>query len=343
MKRRFSKSSQVMRQRQRDFLGRNADLCARSLRAAAMLSAAPARAACPLCGTASPGRADFSHRGAPYCTCRACGHIASVGDPARLPQDPDRYANVYPRLEPEELAIRVRDIYLPKLDWVLDVCESELGIPPSRLLARPWLEIGSGEGLFLKALELRGATRFTGLGVDGAMLARSRELLGEERVKTLTGPLGEAVAASGAGVVAAWFVFEHLCDLDDLARALSGLPAGTILCFAVPVYSLSVLLEAACEAHYPRTLDGEVHTQLFTDASIAYFLSRCGCTMAGEWVFGQDASDLGRLLEVVTDARGGPAAARGLLDAFGRAVEDLQAVIDRHMLADSRHIVAVRA
>ncbi len=318
---------------------RNDVLNGQSRTATDRLLQAPLRERCPLCASPAPDGPDFLHRGAPYFACAECGHIASLNDSARLAPDPDQYEEVYPALDLERRKVRMRDIYLPKLDWVLDVCVSELGIAREELLGREWLEIGCGEGLFLEALKMRGATRFSGLGVDDCMLARSRELLGEDCVRTLREPLGRAVAGSGADIVAAWFVLEHVFDLHDLALDLAGLPSGTLFCFAVPVYGVSAVLESACPGLYPRTLDNRVHTQLFTDRSISHFMKLAGLRGIGEWIFGQDAADMARLLE---GSGGESDVCRNVMAGFGRAVDDLQAVLDRHGLADSRHVVAVK-
>lgn len=340
MKTRYSKQSHAARGRQQDFLQRNAELNRQSMDAGLRLAAAPLRAGCPLCAAPPPAGSRFAHRGAPYFQCPACGHVASLNDPGRLEPDSGRYTEVYPRLSPEDRRARMDDIYRPKARWVLDVCAEQLGLPPEAMAARFWLETGPGEGLFLKSLEELGVTRFAGLGVEDGLMERSRELLGDDRILTLSGPLGDALVDAAPDVLAAWFVLEHIPDLHALADSLNRLAPGTIFCFAVPVYGLSSLLEAACHAHYPRTLDNRVHTQLFTDQSIDSFLDRSGFTKVAQWVFGQDAADLGRLLGLApeTDA---PCVA-GARRAFAAAEAELQQTVDRHMLADSRHIVAVK-
>ncbi len=342
MKKRFSKPSGATLARQQDFLRRNDALNSQSREAAQRLAHAPLRSRCPLCAGPLPETDRFVHRGAPYFQCNVCGHIASLNDSERVGQDRDQYAQVYPRLSSGECRARMEDIYQPKLEWILDACSGQLGLTRAEMLSRSWLEIGCGEGLFLKALDESGAARLQGLGVDEHMLSRSRELLGEGRVHALNGSLGQTILAHGPQVVVAWFVLEHIFDLHALADALNALPAGTILCFSVPVYGLSAMLEAACDALYPRTLDSRVHTQLFTDESIDYFLARSGFAKAAEWVFGQDVADLGRLLNLAPSEDTAPPCIERARESFFRAGDELQQVVDRHMLADSRHVMAVK-
>jgi SAM-dependent methyltransferase len=343
MMKRFSKPSGATLARQKDFLQRNDVLNSQSREAAQRLAQAPLRSRCPLCVEPVPETDRFIHRGTPYFQCVVCGHIASLNDSERVGQDRDQYAQVYPRLSPEECRTRMEEIYHPKLEWILEACAGQLGLTRAEMLSRSWLEIGCGEGLFLKALDESGATRFQGLGVDEHMLSRSRELLGEGRVHALDGPLGQTLLAHGPQVVVAWFVLEHIFDLHGLADALKALPAGTLLCFSVPVFGLSTMLEAACDALYPRTLDSRVHTQLFTDESIDYFLARSGFAKAAEWVFGQDVADLGRLLSLPHSAGAAPPCIERARESFLRAGDELQQVVDRHMLADSRHVMAIKS
>ena len=338
----YSKTLGVTLERQDSFLERNEALVARAAKATEALSAAPVRAHCPLCEAAAPESPDFTHRGAAYVRCTVCGHVASLHDPRFLKQDVEQYAKVYPPLEGAEREARRLSVYQPKLDWVLESCRNDLGQTRESVLARPWMEVGCGEGLFLESLQLLGATNARGLEADSIMAERCAGLLGEGRVEIPKRPLARELSERRFSVLAAWYVLEHVEGIHEVSQALAALPSGTLFCFAVPMFSLSVLLESSLHGHFARTLDNSVHTQLFTDASIDYFLASAGFEKASQWVFGQDAMDLGRIIRLGMAAHYSGPMADEVNAMLSGAYEDLQGVFDRHFLSDSRHVLAVK-
>ena len=245
----YSKPLGVTLERQDSFLERNEALVARAAKATEALSAAPVRAHCPLCEAAAPESPDFTHRGAAYFRCTVCGHVASLHDPRFLKQDEEQYAKVYPPLEGAEREARRLSVYQPKLDWVLESCRNDLGQTRESVLARPWMEVGCGEGLFLESLQLLGATNARGLEADSIMAERCAGLLGEGRVEIPKRPLARELSERRFSVLAAWYVLEHIEDIHEVSQALAALPSGTLFCFAVPMFSLSVLLESSSHGH----------------------------------------------------------------------------------------------
>jgi hypothetical protein len=131
-------------------------------------------------------------------------------------------------------------------------------------------------------------------------------------------------------------------DLNELFIAISEKPVGTIFAFSVPVFSMATVFESAFNIHSPRNLDSVMHTQLFTDASIQKCLEIGRLAPISQWVFGQDATDLRRLLALALD-RVYPEEMRSEVDSMlSRMEESLQEVIDKSMCCDARHVLAVR-
>ncbi len=339
----FSKPScGVVTSRQEDFLQKNAIFIERCTVGTAKLLAAPARKKCPLCASATSDDLTFEHRGAPYLQCHNCEHVFSVHDASCVDYDVKQYANVYPALSSAECTARQKDIYEPKLDWVLEVMHNQLGLSPSETNSMHWLELGCGEGLFLKSLQDKGIQNFYGLDADVVMAERASLHVGKEHVQVVEGPLQLIQNNVTPNVVVAWFVFEHVFQLDVLAEKLKQLPKGTILCFSVPMFSMASLFDNIFEDLYPRTLDNMVHTQLFTDRSIAYFLELAKFNMVSQWVFGQDSSDLMRCMQLRLANNFSPSMLKKVMLNCNAMLDELQTVMDKAFFADSRHVVAIK-
>lgn len=320
-----------------DLLRENeASLARQSVQAKCLKAQGTARAHCACCQASLDKAAPFLRRGTDYLLCPDCEHVQTrLIPPETAPVD---FGAVYPPLDPQEFASRVERIYRPKLDWALEVL-SGLGSPAPQ--EREWLELGCGHGFFLAALRDVGVRRFTGVDSCEELVERANIALGKHRATLNQGNLANAVRASSAEVLAAFFVMEHLPDLSDFLDALAEKPAGTAFVFSVPLFGLAAVLEDCTDLHFARNLDGWTHTQMFTETSLLRCLDKAGYEIAGQWVFGQDASDLGRLCALAAKAYP-PALRQKVNKALARMADGAQQAVDRAHFADARHIVAVR-
>ena len=200
-----------------------------------------------------------------------------------------------------------------------------------------WMELGSGDGTFLSSLQDTGVTDFIGFEREEALVDRSRSVVGLEKVRLSKESVGEIIRKKPAEVICSFFVFEHVEDLAEVTSNLASYPAGTILCFAVPVYGFSCILENAFPDRYARNMDAATNTQLFTDKSIDYLLDASGFSKIAEWLFGQDANDIVRLLSLSVHPRSPNA------KILSECRESLQIFFDKNRLSDQRHLIAVKS
>lgn len=317
----------------------------RERRVSSLLATGEMRISCAVCAGSLGAAAEAFHRGASYLLCSGCGHFQS----SRLPSQEHREAlsrmnpfhSIYPDQKPDDFQSRVERVYRPKLEWILDSAV-ENGLNRQEMLGRKWMELGCGAGYFLKALLDAGALRIEGLDQDGHLAKTANRILGGDRACHFTGALPEAIRKSDSDVYAAFFVLEHVENITDIMIALKEKPKGTLFCFSVPVLGLGAMLESGFDHFFARNLDNGVHTQLFTDRSLSHLLDMAGYTMVSRWVFGQDVSDFIRMMI----GRLGPLYPGEMLEALRKSLrgmqDDLQGVLDRGFLADSRHILAIR-
>jgi 2-polyprenyl-3-methyl-5-hydroxy-6-metoxy-1,4-benzoquinol methylase len=303
------------------------------------------RPKCVVCEHSLLGVASFKHRFIDYVKCSFCGHIQSKaqppeGYPTRL-ENGLTFSQIYPELTAEEYESRKKRIYTPKLEWALN-CHQDLRLNKEELLKSTWLELGCGAGYFLGALADVGVKNFLGLENDLGLMNIANKILKKNAVRHFQNSLAKAVSEYRADIYVAFFVLEHIEDTKCFFEAMRKQRKGTILFFSVPTYGFGTILESAFNHYFARSLDSVVHTQLFTDSSIKYCLDHADYEMVAQWIFGQDSNDLLRM--IITSLEGNyPEPLYHTIYQKIMALQDpIQNIIDKHQLADSRHILAIK-
>jgi hypothetical protein len=303
------------------------------------LSKAPPRKNCILCDSEINGR-EFLHRNVSFIACGECGHIQTKAlPPEGFPDElegKEQFSKIYPKLDKEQFEDRKNRIYRPKLNWIFSALVRS-GYEQSELLAMKWLELGSGSGAFLSSLEDIGVKDYVGFEKEKALLERSKSFVSPKRVCLSSSSLAEIIRTNRAELICSFFVFEHDENLSELINALRDCLSGTILCFSVPIFGLSSLLENLAVDRYARSLDAAVHVQTFTDQSINYLLHKAGFEKVASWQFGQDALELKRIL-IPPYSEAGPL--DKLSEKFSLSLDRIQTAIDKSSLSDQCHLIA---
>lgn len=245
---------------------------------------------CPVC---SHGSQDAAKRvsvwRATYLQCRACDHAYTDLRPS------DRVLTEYyeatrPQgdfyVRPEEIDLRLKEIYLPKADWILAAYTATFGRAP-----RSILDLGAGSGHFLEACRRRGLS-VAGFEIDAAQRKWCRENFGIDLASS-----GEELRrreTSSFDVVTSFNVIEHTIQPHaflDLYRSFSG--PETLQVIETPRFN-SFILE--WQKHFPQRVREHIvpyqHVHLFTDSSLATLMVKHGISIRHAWFFGQDAREV---------------------------------------------------
>lgn len=341
----FSKPLGDVAKESHEHLENNEVLLDRQQQISARLNSCEIRPKCVVCENSLLSAGSFKHRFIDYVKCSFCGHIQSKaqppeGYPTRL-ENGVTFNQIYPELTAEEYESRKKRIYTPKLEWALS-CHQELRLNKEDLLKSTWLELGCGAGYFLSALGDAGVKNFLGLETDPGLMNMANRMLKKNAVHHFQNSLAKAVNEYRADIYVAFFVLEHIEDTKCFFEAMRKHRKGTIFFFSVPTYGFGTILESAFNHYFARSLDSVVHTQLFTDSSITYCLDHADYEMVAQWIFGQDSNDLLRM--IITSLEGNyPETLYCTICQEIMALQDpIQNIIDKHWLADSRHILAIK-
>lgn len=343
MKTKYSKPSSDIALETADWIQRDQETYARQTLVAKRLENAQLRTQCLLCASNINDASAYRHRQTDFISCSCCGHLQSrVQLPTGYPYAfiGAGFEAIYPKLDNLSFASRRDRIYKPKLDWVLSNIEA-MGKSQNEILQMSWLEIGCGAGYFLDALRVKGAKNVHGLDENAELIAIAKENCGEQCADISEDMITDVLDAD-IDIVAAFFVLEHIEESNQFWSVMAEKKAGTMFFFAVPTFGISTVLEGAVDGFAARNLDGVIHSQLYTDRSIDYALSIAGYEKVAEWLFGQDASDLCRLLINRIAAVSDETLSRELAENMSKLIDPLQHAIDRARLCDARHVLAVK-
>jgi len=338
---RFGKSAGPLIALKQNFFQNNETLCAESRRIAVLYAAQSRRTQCKCCD-ARLGAPSFSKNGIDYVLCERCGHLNGAHEDsdafcAALYTDAGgaNYASTYSAADKEAYWRRVRDIYVPKAEFLRDALAER--DDPSRLA---YADLGAGSGYFVAALRELGLGRSQGYEVSEAQTALAERNLGAGAVRLFDmGDLLETAAALDCDVVSMVGVLEHVQQPRRLLRALQHNKRVRYLFISVPLFSPCVFLEMAFPEVFPRHLSGG-HTHLYTARSLDWTCAEFGMTRAAEWWFGADMVDLFRAVTIELKRSCASKDESDLWpEMFSPAIDDVQLALDKRKLASEVHML----
>jgi SAM-dependent methyltransferase len=336
----YSKSSAFYLGTKKSFFSDNDTLLERASRQSKLYASQPARTRCKLCNNPLVQAADFTSHGVGYTFCTDCSHLNGNFEDTKafieqlyIVDAGSEYSSNY---IDEDFVRRTRDIYVPKIDFLLE------SLPPGE---HRLLDVGCGSGYLVYAALLRHLPA-CGIDVGSSMVDfGNRQISHFANAAPLTHvaekAFYESIVASEADIVSAIGVIEHLREPHEFFKAFASSGA-SYLYYSVPMFSFSVILENIFPDIFPRQLSGG-HTHLFTEESVRRMNSLIGVRPLAEWRFGTDVLDLYR--SVVTSLRKNRVSAQlmeRLDQGFATSTDDLQTVFDSNHFCSEIHCVTMK-
>ncbi|HUK60912.1 MAG TPA: methyltransferase domain-containing protein [Stellaceae bacterium] len=338
---RFGKSAGALFAHKRSFFSDNARLVAESKPVAALYSAQPRRERCKCCDHPL-GDAAFVKNGIAYALCARCGHLNGLHEDTPefcaaiyAEKGGSDYARAYSASDRDAYWARVKDIYVPKAEFL----HSALAAAGETMADLAVADFGAGSGYFVAALRQTGFTA-EGYEVSATQAALAEAFLGAGAVRRHA--LGDTLALAAetrAPVVSMIGVLEHVAAPRALLAALRANRSVRYLYISVPLFSPCVFFELAFPGVFQRHLAGG-HTHLFTERSLDWMCGEFGMSRVGEWWFGADMMDLFRAVSVeLGDSAATAGAAAIWSEMFAPAIDDLQLALDQRRLASEVHML----
>ena len=242
---------------------------------------------CPVCRAGKKDAEPFVRIcGVEYFQCKRCSHVFAEVFPD--PKVMERYykENVVEDpyyINPAEIELRLKEIYLPKMDWIIAVYRRLFGQDPLSVL-----DVGAGAGHFLYGCRKRGLD-VTGVEID-------QTFAGWCKTHFDIGLYPDPAKLQGR-------TFDLICTFNVIEHTLD--PNRFIQDYRALMHEKSLLVVETPKANsfttwiqkiFPDEPRGQLvpyeHNHLFTDASLATLLFRNGLEVKSVWYFGQDMAEL---------------------------------------------------
>ena len=339
---RFGKSAGPLLAHKADFFSSNEELLAEGNRIGTIYMQQPRRAACKACNAPMEGPS-FVKQGIEYIVCDNCGHLngayedtTAFCDAVYTSDDGTAYSKNYSAADEAAYRARVRDIYIPKANFLREAL-TEQGETPESLT---YADFGAGSGYMVAAMREAGCADTIGYEVSRAQVELADAMIAPGAVMQhgLDDSTGLA-EKNKADVVTMIGVLEHLQAPREMLAAIAANSNFRYLFISVPLFSPCVMLEAVFPNVMQRQLSAG-HTHLFTESSLDALCAEFGMSRVAEWWFGTDVVDMFRSVAVELERNEDNNTLLPLWrNMLTPAIDDMQAALDSRKLASEVHML----
>ncbi|MCK5541092.1 MAG: methyltransferase domain-containing protein [Desulfobacterales bacterium] len=221
-----------------------------------------------------------------YLECSNCSHIFSDRFPKAEVAEEYYKENIGKNtyyINPDEIELRVNEIYLPKIEWIIKVYEEKFNRRPKTIL-----DIGAGSGHFLYACK-KGGLEVYGVEFNKNYINWCKDNFDIDLCNSI-----ETVNIEKPDIICSFNVIEHAVNPEDFIddyKKLMGKESLAII-ETPKVNSFGTGIQEAFPSDPRGMLVPYEHNHLFTDVSLATLLFKCGLSINSIWYFGQDMSEL---------------------------------------------------
>ena len=266
-----------------------------------------------------------------YTLCDRCKHLNGIYEDTKkfvefIYQD-DGGKN-YDRNYLNDFNNRVKDIYLPKVKFLKEIIKKKINL----------IDIGSGGGHFLKALEVKKIPA-RGFEPNKSLVKLGSKKLKKNKIHNLD--LEETyemiLKSKQENTLSLIGVLEHLDKPQHMINLFKKSKL-EYLYISVPLFSLSSIIENSFKTVFPRQLSGG-HTHLYTKESLYYLAKKNNLNIIGEWWFGTDFPDFYRSLLNTSSNNDNKKYDLIINKYLFSAINELQAVLDKRKICSEVHMI----
>jgi hypothetical protein len=302
----------------------------------------PLRTACKNCNQPL-GADNFQKAGVSYKFCERCGHLNGANEDSAefcrqvyVDDGGTNYAQTYTSASKAAYTERVKDIYLPKAEFLCDGLRQD-GQAPNDL---SYADFGAGSGYFVAALRQLELQRSMGYEVSQAQVELANAMADEAVVQQHDlDKTADIARHCDADVISMIGVLEHLQKPRDALQAIRDNENVRYFYISVPLFSPCVFFEML----FPSVMDRQLtarHTHLYTDASLQWMCQEFGFERISEWWFGTDVVDLYRAVSVrLSQMDGTQGMTKQWQDTMLPVIDKLQMIFDENRQSSEVHML----
>jgi len=266
-----------------------------------------------------------------YNLCSNCGHLNGKY------QDTSKFARKlynsqngknYSKNYLNDYNSRVKNIYLPKVVFLKKVIKENIKL----------LDLGSGAGHFLKALEIKKISA-TGYETSKDLCNLANKKLKVNKINNIKfdNVYNLIEKAKDENVLSLIGVLEHLTNPSLILNSFAKSKI-KYLYISVPLFSLTSFIENSFKNVYPRHLSG-AHTHLYTYKSLKYLAKNNNLNIIGEFWFGTDIPDLMRSILNSATIINKKQYLTQFKNLFTNHIDELQSVLDKKKICSEVHMI----
>lgn len=336
----YGKSCADIKKHKQKFFDDNEVLLKANEECAEIYRKQPRRFFCKTCMEPLENGITYKSHEVEYVICSKCGHVCGRNEETDAYNEylyvDSKYGNyIYIADEEsrEHFDRRIKDIYVPKAQFLMEVLEKE-GVSKKQIKV---LDIGAGSGYFVSACDDMGISSY---GID---MSKEQVVFGNtflhsnngSRLECIIGTeLEDYIKGSNANIITAIGVMEHVTDYHKILRAIKDNKNIKYLYMSVPTFGFSNILESVMPNVYNRHLGG-VHTHVFSQESINYLCERYDMELIAKWQFGTDMMDLYRSFITQSEPQMAPIIHKKLY----RCLDEMQLILDKNDFCSEVHVV----
>ncbi len=327
----ISKNSSDILNLKKDFFKNNKLYLKKALKLNKLYAQQPKRILCKICN--SKKKIFFLNSfNINYYLCPKCQHINGAFQETdnflkKLYNKGSGAKNIYASYS-KDYNERIKKIYNPKVKFLKKIIKRKKCV----------LDIGSGAGHFLKALEINGI-KAIGYETNENLNKLANKFL--KNNKSVNININSAIklikGEKNANILSLIGVLEHVSSVQTVLEAYKSSRI-KYLYISVPIFSLTSFIENAFQNIYPRHLSGG-HTHLFTKNSLNFIKKKYNLSIAGEWWFGNDFVDLYRVIYLNQKSSDKKEYIKIFQSNFIKYLDSMQKILDKNKISSEVHII----
>jgi len=343
----FGKKAQDILSIKKNFLLENKKLFSWQKKLFKIYNNQPKRKFCKNCERKLAG-SKFRKLNIVYVICNKCGHFNGIKDDTKKlseifyqTSEQKKYSSIYKEAEKKNYINRVKKIYIPKVQFFLDVLKKY--ISKKHINNMEFIDIGCGSGYYISAMKRMGIKNFWGIDPSKSMVDYGNKINKFKKLNfvdhTKTVEVIKSINSKKNICISMIGSLEHIYNQNEILKKIKRNKKVKFLYIVVPCFSPSSIIELVFNNNFQRLLAPQ-HTHLYTYKSLKFLEKKFNLKIIGEWWFGADIVDLFRNFYIsIQKNKENKNNLKIFENMFLDLLDPIQLTIDKKKLSSEAHLI----